>query len=478
MTDKPALEAVARRAARAARREFLREVARAERGDREAAAFGAGLHGDRVATALADAYLAAEGWDHPALTTATRTVLGTAPRWIRGVLDDLLVAYRRPPTDRPRELARFIARLRSFRTNVAGAPGAWPTAKRLRIQSRSVVPTVTLRRPFATPRLDHVGDLATWLGLSISDLEWFADTRGMNRRAADRRLQHYRYLWLNGRLIEAPKPRLRALQRRLLSELFGGIPAHPAAHGFVPGRSPHTFAAVHAGQPMVIRLDVTSFFASVTATRVYGLLRAAGYPEPVSYTMTGLCTTRTPHSVRGTAPAQVSDRDYRLALLRVPHLPQGAPTSPALANLCAFRLDRRLSGLAHAYRARYTRYADDLAFSGAFSQAGARQFVDRVNAIVVDEGFRLNAAKTRIRGAGDRQALAGLVVNSAPGVPREKYDALRAILHNAIHSGLQEQNHDGQADFAGYLAGRIAWIGHGHPARAAKLHALFVRAVG
>ena len=299
----------------------------------------------------------------------------------------------------------------------------------------------------------------------------------MNRRASDRRLRHYRYLWLNGRLIEAPKPRLRALQRTVLADLLGAIPTHPAAHGFVPTRSPHTFAAPHAGQPMVIRLDVTSFFASVTATRVYGLFRAAGYPEPVAHTLTALCTTRTPPAILRTAPEQVPDRDYRLALLRVPHLPQGAPTSPALANLCGFRLDRRLAGLAEVYQARYTRYADDLAFSGRFTKSGAARFVERVSEIAADEGFRLNAAKTRIRGQGDRQALAGLVVNSAPAVPRREYDALRALLHNAIHTGLDEQNRDGHADFAAYLAGRIAWVGHRHPARAAKLQALFAQAL-
>ncbi len=473
-----AVEAAAQAAARAARQAYRVEMRLAEWADRRAVTVGAGPRGNQVATALADAYLAAGEWRRPALMAATRDVLGTAPRWIRDVLDEVLGAYHRPPTDRPREFARFIARLRTFRVDVPGAPGASPNAKPLRIHGRMVTPTTTVRRPFQTPLLDNVADLAAWLGLSILELDWYADRRGMNRHASDRRLRHYWYLWLNGRLIEAPKPRLRALQRLVLDDLLGAIPVHPAAHGFVPARSPHTFAAPHSGQPMVIRLDVTSFFASVTATRVYGLFRAAGYPEPVAHTLTALCTTRTPPAVVRTAPAHVPDRDYRLALLRTPHLPQGAPTSPALANLCAFRLDRRLFGLAEVYRARYTRYADDLAFSGSLSRSGAARFVERVGEILADEGFRLNSAKTRIRGTGDRQALAGLVVNSRPAVPREEYDALRALLHNAIHTGLEEQNRDGHADFAAHVAGRIAWVGQGRPARAAKLQALFVRALG
>jgi hypothetical protein len=317
--------------------------------------------------------------------------------------------------------------------------------------------------------------LADWLDVSLADLAWFADTKGMNRRAADRRLRHYRYLWLNGRLVEAPKPRLRAMQRQILAEILGFVPTHPAAHGFVPGRSPHTFAAPHAGQRIVIRLDVLSFFASVTAARVYGLFRTLGYPEPVAYTLTGLCTTWTPAPVRRGAPS-IPDRHYRLALLGSPHLPQGAPTSPALANLCGFRLDRRLTGLARTYGLRYTRYADDLAFSGSVRHPST--FVERVRLIAADEGFRLNPAKTRIRTAAERQALAGLVVNAAPAVARTEYDALRALLHNAARTGLDEQNREGHADFPAYLAGRIAWVGHRHPARAAKLAELLDRARG
>ncbi|KAB1915652.1 hypothetical protein F8274_03065 [Micromonospora sp. AMSO31t] len=160
------------------------------------------------------------------------------------------------------------------------------------------------------------------------------------------------------------KSRLRALQRRLLAEVLGRIPVHLAAHGFVPGRSAHTFAAAHAAQPVVVRIDPLGFFTHIPATRVHGLFRTAGYPEPVAHTLTGLCTTRTPHPVLRRAPTGLPHRATRLAALGTGHLPQGAPTSPALANLCAYRLDRRLTGLADAFETTYTRYADDLAFSG------------------------------------------------------------------------------------------------------------------
>jgi hypothetical protein len=205
---------------------------------------------------------------------------------------------------------------------------------------------------------------------------------------------------------------------------------------------------------------------------VYGLLRTAGYPEPVAHTLTALTTTRTPVDILRDAV----DR-HRATLLRQPHLPQGAPTSPALANLCAFRLDRRLAGLAGRFGADYTRYADDLAFSGDLGGQRAHRLVTQVTAVATAEGFGVNPAKTRVRGQADRQHLAGLVVNAAPAVPRVEYDRLRAILHDAARHGIDAANRDGHPDFAAHLAGRVAWVAHRHPARAAKLHRLLAAAV-
>ncbi|WP_343449813.1 RNA-dependent RNA polymerase family protein [Micromonospora oryzae] len=204
----------------------------------------------------------------------------------------MLVAYPRPPTDRPRELAEFLSTLDPLRAAVATAR---QHQRPIVIHARPVTPTRTVRRPWHTPVIDTVGDLAGMLDLSIAHLDWYADRRAMNRRATAHRLHHYHYRWTDrGRLIEAPKARLRALQRRLLTEVLGPFPVHPAAHGFVPGRSAHTIAATHTAQPVVVRIDLLAFFTHIPATRVHELFRTASYPEPVAHTLTGLCTTRTP----------------------------------------------------------------------------------------------------------------------------------------------------------------------------------------
>lgn len=421
-----------------------------------------------LAGALADAFLAGD-WKRPDLIQRAAGVLGRELRWIGPVVTSVLAAYREAPRDRPRELAGFLVELPRLRTEARTA-----TLKRrpLRVHERAVQGTRTVRMRWDTPPIDDLAALASFLRLTDDELDWYADRRSLNRHATIQRLHHYRYRWLSGRLIEAPKPRLRALHRLLLTDVLGRMPVHANVHGFVPGRGAHTFAAAHAGRPTVIRLDLTSFFTSITAPRVYGLLRGAGYPEPVAHTLTAICTTRTPIAVLRDAPATLTQRAYRLALLRTPHLPQGSPCSPALANLCAYRLDRRLTGLATAFDARYTRYADDLAFSGRFGTARAHDLLDRVGAIVADEGLRVHPTKSRVRGQGDRQLLAGLVVNARPAVPRDAYDRLRAVLRDAATNGLTAANREGHPDFAGHLAGRVSWASHRHPARAAKLAAL------
>jgi RNA-directed DNA polymerase len=240
----------------------------------------------------------------------------------------------------------------------------------------------------------------------------------------------------------------------------------------VPGRGTHTFAHAHTGSAVLVSMDLRAFFSSITAARIHGLFRGIGYPEPVAHTLTALTTTRTPAHILRAAPDP-----YLAALLRQPHLPQGAPTSPALANLCAFRLDRRLSGLADRLGLNYARYADDLAFSGTLSNGGIDRLVAFAGHIVHEEGFRVHPHKTRVRRQSQRQSLTGLVVNALPAVPREDYDRLRAILHNAATRGLAAANRDGHPNFAAHLAGRVAWMSHRHPSRAAKLNHLLEQAL-
>jgi RNA-directed DNA polymerase len=157
-----------------------------------------------------------------------------------------------------------------------------------------------------------------------------------------------------------------------------------------------------------------------------------------------------------------------------PHLPQGSPTSPALANLCSYRLDCRLAGLAASAAARYTRYADDLAFSGNEEfESRVEQFSTHVAAILMEEGFAVHHRKTRIMRQGVRQRLAGLVTNRRPNIVRKDFDLLKATLTNCVRRGPETQNRDAHPQFRLHLEGRVSFVEMINPKKGARLRKVF-----
>ncbi len=423
-----------------------------------------------LARALADGFLAGE-WSQEGLVVSGTLVVGRRTPWLAPLARQTLDVYPRPPHDRPRELA----------TNIATRPAA-ARAARVRALVHPVTPTRMVTNRWRLAVLHGLGDVADLVGVTASELDWFADPRHLARTASDVPLQHYRVshrVAASGaiRVLEAPKRRLKGIQRLLLDEVASRIPPHDAARGFRPGGSVRSYAAPHAGRPVVVRLDLEAFFASVTVSRVYGIWRSAGYPEPVAHCLAGLVTSVLPRSAWRAVPRPADDdlldAHWRLGRrLAAPHLPQGAPTSPAMANLAAFSLDVRLSALARSWGGRYTRYADDLAFSGGRGWgSGTSRLLDAVEEIVRDEGFRLNARKTGVMPRGGRQTLGGLVVNDRPRVARDEVDLLRAILHNCQRYGPSTQNRDAVPAFEEHLRGRIAWVAQHDPSRGARLSA-------
>ena len=440
---------------------------------------GAGRPELRVARGLAGAVLAAS-WTVPGLVDAGAAVLGARRRWLGPLARVVLAAYRTPPKDAPRELATVIAAADPF---VAAARAARDRGRPLHAVRLVASPTAMARTRWPVPALDDLDDVARLLDLDQGHLAWLADPEHRQRRTPAGPLQPYHHRWLprSGRvprLLEIPSRRLRVVQRLLLDRVLGLVPVHPAAHGFVPGRSALTGARQHVGQEVVLSFDLSAFFATVPAGRVYAIARSAGYPEPVAHFLTGLCTTATPVAVIARMP-RGGTAEHRSLLrhhLAAGHLPQGAPTSAHLANLAAFRLDARLSGYAAAIGARYTRYADDLTLSGGRRVRGRADVVGRAVArIVADEGFRLNQSKTRVRHRGDRQSVTGIVVNERTGVGRAEYDRLKATLHNAVRSGPQSQNLDGVASFREQLTGRVTWVEQVNPSRGQRLRDLLER---
>jgi hypothetical protein len=246
------------------------------------------------------------------------------------------------------------------------------------------------------------------------------------------------------RRIAAPRAPLRKVQRAILDQILSKIPMHDACHGFVAGRSTVTNARPHRGAAIVVKLDLKDFFPTVHYRRVKGLFQFLGYGEAVAGTLAGLTTYR-PKLDNGN-------------VVWPGVLPQGAPTSPALANLACRRLDRRLARLAEKYGATYTRYADDLTFSFATTpDVRVGRFLWWVDAICEQEGFLERADKRRILRNKHQQRVTGLVVNAGVNVPRVDRRRFRAILHNCKKMGVAAQAR-GRDDFEAYLAGYAAYV--------------------
>jgi len=233
-------------------------------------------------------------------------------------------------------------------------------------------------------------------------------------------------------------------------------------------------AQQHAEEHIVVTVDLKDFFLNTRLSRVHAIFRSLGYPWAVSRAFTGLCSAAVPQSVFMRLPASRRHDWLTRKIYQSPHLPQGAPTSPALANLATWHLDVRLTALAKSFGARYTRYADDLAFSGdqGFS-ARIVAFLAAVRSIANDEGFALNSRKSRIMRRGGRQRVTGIVVNDHVNVSRTAYDELKAILFNCRKNGPDAENRAGLRDFRTHLDGRVTWVEHVNAARGQRLRRMF-----
>ena len=279
------------------------------------------------------------------------------------------------------------------------------------------------------PELKGASALAEILGLSISRLRWLAFHRDVDTGT------HYRHWTIPKRdgaerLISAPKPELKRVQRWIAHRITEHLPVHAAAHGFLPGRSIKTNAVAHANAALIVKLDLKDFYPTITMRRVRGLFRKAGYGEQVA-TLLALLVTDSPREV-------ISVRGARHYVAVGPRaLPQGAPTSPSITNAICLRLDVRLQLIGRALGFRYTRYADDLTFS--WHQEGPApvgRLLAAAGKIIGNEGFEVHRAKTRVLRAGRQQKVTGLVINGAgegrplARVPRKTIRQLRAAIKN------------------------------------------------
>ena len=204
------------------------------------------------------------------------------------------------------------------------------------------------------------------------------------------------------REISAPYPSLLSCQRWIYENILASKPVHPCAHGFVRGRSIVSNASCHLGKQMLLKMDIRGFFPSIPFAWVIKYFNSLGYAKNVSYYLASLC-----------------------CLNRC--LGQGAATSPALANILVYHLDVRLDALSKKCKITYTRYADDLAFSG---ESIPLWFSETVSQIVRNFGLQINTDKTQLHQKSGKRVLTGIsVAGSCLKLPREATRLLRKEIY-------------------------------------------------
>ncbi len=207
------------------------------------------------------------------------------------------------------------------------------------------------------------------------------------------------------RKIIAPSEELKDVQRQILQWLYW-IKVHPAAHGFVEGKSIYTNAARHTNSVCVVNLDLKDFFPSITKKRVIEeLTKYVTTPNAIGELIT-----------------------YEDAL------PQGTPTSPYMSNIVCMELDTKLTNLAQKHKARYTRYADDITFSSKTNK-DLHKIIAKAHSFIKKQGFTLNYNKIHVMRRGGRQMVTGLTVNDRVNVPRPRVKNFRAEVHKADFDG-------------------------------------------
>lgn len=212
------------------------------------------------------------------------------------------------------------------------------------------------------------------------------------------------------REISQPRESLLRIQHWILSNILDALPVHEAASAFHAKASIRKNAAPHLQRPMVLSLDVRDFFPSISPDRVGDTYRRAGYSMEVAALLTRLTT--------------LNDG-----------LPQGAPTSPALSNHAMLEIDTIFSALSERRAIAYTRYADDLTFSGQFD---AGWLVGRVRRTLKEFGLQLNEDKTRLMLPHQRQEVTGVVTNARLQAPRHVRRKLRQEVHYIERFGEEE----------------------------------------
>lgn len=275
--------------------------------------------------------------------------------------------------------------------------------------------------------------LAKLLGVHPLDLEEVSVNRGKFYR-----LQRIRKENGKLRILNVPQGQLKLLQQKINRHILAAVEPLRCAHGGVRGRSVVTNAQRHVGKSVVFSLDVKDFFPSVSPKTVRAIFEALGFMREAANLLVQTTTWNG-------------------------QLPQGAPSSSGIANLSMTRVDVRLEGLAATQGFDYTRYVDDLTFSGPERLKRFRGLIQR---IVEEEGFKVNSDKILTMHSGMRQVVTKIIVNTKLNLTREDRNQIRHVALQRANLPRRTSNIDDS------LRGQLSWLHSVNPTLGMKIRHL------
>lgn len=235
------------------------------------------------------------------------------------------------------------------------------------------------------------------------------------------------------RPISEPLPSLKEIQIWILKNILEKVPVSPFAKAYKSETRLIENLKFHKNQPKVFTLDLENFFPSIKIELVEKVFLELGYSKMVSNLLAKLCT-----------------KDSTL--------PQGAPTSPYLSNLVFREADAIISEFCKQRKIKYTRYADDLSFSGDFDE---NELLDKVTETIKNLNLRINESKTKLMTPDKKQIVTGIVVNDKPQVAFNKRNELRQAMYYIKKFGFEEHRvykEIRQSNYLEHLLGKINFV--------------------
>ena len=285
--------------------------------------------------------------------------------------------------------------------------------------------------------------VANKLEIPTNKLYMLSNNRMPRQKRRDSKYENYHTVVIHrgrghrNRILSVPNKLLKIVQRGILERYLYQIETSEYSTAYCKEKSLLDNASPHIGKECILKLDISHFFDSITDDSVYLVFKQFGLSVPATSLLTHLCTYNG-------------------------KLPQGAPTSPYIANLVMKHFDENLGKWCKNRNITYTRYCDDMTFSGDRSAVRNSNIIRKVKVLLNNMEMKLNDKKTIFISSSQQQRVTGIVVNEKPAIPREMRRSIRQEVYYCTKFGvsdsLQRQGLDISPDkYLHSLLGRISF---------------------